>query len=289
MEYRVHVWGRGQGGVYAPSFSVQKPYMVIHAESFWGQQATCWHPDSRRQGALLLRAERQSIRVRSSSWKANAWSSGAQVLLLSIPSGHRDGMLSGDKQVLIPPSSLQDSWGDSRKVSKPPMFSLIEIINSVVIFYVNLPNTVAWLEPRNLVLKFSTDTWYLREAYKIKYDGKYDAHYFIKFPSSSSKYKIGNILECVKFIKVEYICSTFCRPKKTAIKRDFSSLPPSRFPFFLPSFLLIYTFLHSCNYKANFIFCHNCHYLTLLKNYDHNSLFLHKKFKFIAKLIGNTM
>lgn len=62
---------------WVPSFNVQKPCRVIQAESFWGQQATCWHPDWSRQGALCLKAERQSICVRSSCQKANALQHGS--------------------------------------------------------------------------------------------------------------------------------------------------------------------------------------------------------------------
>lgn len=71
---------------WVPSFNVQKPRRVIQAESFWDQQATCWHPDWSRQGALRLKAERQSICVRSSSQKANVPQRGSGTVL---PRSHR--------------------------------------------------------------------------------------------------------------------------------------------------------------------------------------------------------
>lgn len=105
-----------------------------------GPEATYWHPDWCRQGALCLEAERQSL-CGSSSQKATApphgsgteappWSQCAHPLQRPTWNAERR------QQVLILSSSQVGSWGDSRKVSKFPLSSLIEIINSVLIFCV---------------------------------------------------------------------------------------------------------------------------------------------------------
>lgn len=119
-------WGKEAGRclcVWVPGFDVQKPHTVNHAESFWGQQATCWYPDRCRQGALGLKAERQSIceafKPKSKCATAWVWNSGAKIPSHPVLSRGRGRTLSRGEQILILPSSLLNVWEDSRKVSKP--------------------------------------------------------------------------------------------------------------------------------------------------------------------------
>lgn len=61
----------------------------------------------------------EAFRPKSKCTPTWVWSSGAKISSRAIPSGDREGMLSGDEQILVPPSSPLDPREDSRKVSKP--------------------------------------------------------------------------------------------------------------------------------------------------------------------------
>lgn len=145
---------------------------------------------------------------------------------------------------------------------------------------------MAWLEPRKLMLGLRMETCYSREVGKIKYDRNMlitllSSILYLKnkIVSSFYKYKIGNILESIKVHESWKHLLQILLAKENWLE-EMSSCLSSFFPFissflFLSFLILMYTFLHSCNCKATFIFCHNWHCLILLKKiYDLSLYFI---------------